>query len=107
MIALASGDYTVFHVIGLYLLIQQLENNLLVPIIQRQTADLPPVLGIFAVIGMGTAFGPMGLLFGTPLTVVLVVLVKYLYVRKSLDEQTRIPAIDDAKGDEPTSSSSG
>jgi predicted PurR-regulated permease PerM len=97
LIALGSGDYTVFYVIGLYLLIQQLENNLLVPIIQRRTADSPPVLGIFAVIGMGMAFGPLGLLFGTPLTVVLVVLVKYLYVRKSLDEQTSIPAIDDVR----------
>lgn len=94
LIALSSDGYTVLWVIGLYVLIQQLENNLLVPIIQRRAVDLPPVLGIFAVIALGVAFGPLGILFGTPLTVVLLVLTKYLYIRGTLGEETNIPGVD-------------
>jgi predicted PurR-regulated permease PerM len=40
-------------VLGLYILIQQLESNLLVPLIQERTVELPPVLGMFAIVALG------------------------------------------------------
>ncbi|MDU0220322.1 AI-2E family transporter, partial [Escherichia coli] len=46
LIALSQGDATIWWVTGLYLLIQQAENNLLVPLIQQRTVELPPVLGL-------------------------------------------------------------
>ena len=37
---------------------------------------LPPVLGLFALIGFGVLFGPLGVIVATPLTLVGLVVVK-------------------------------
>ncbi|WP_297105521.1 AI-2E family transporter [uncultured Devosia sp.] len=91
LIAVAHGGVTVWWVAGLYLLIQQAENNLLVPLIQQHTVELPPVLGLFAIVMLGVLFGLLGIVFGVPLTVALMVLVKQLYLRDTLGEETHIP----------------
>lgn len=64
----------------LYLVIQQLESNILVPLIQQRMVALPPALGLFALLALGALFGPSGVLFGVPLTVLLLAAVKRLYV---------------------------
>jgi predicted PurR-regulated permease PerM len=92
LIALTSNDpYLIYWVVGAYLIIQQLENNILVPIIQRQTVDLPPVLGLFALVAFGILFGVLGILLAIPLTVVLLVLVKHLYIREALEDEVTLP----------------
>jgi predicted PurR-regulated permease PerM len=92
LIALGSDNpYMVYWVAGAYLVIQQIENNVLVPLIQRQTVALPPVLGLFSLVAFGILFGVLGILLAIPLTVVLLVLVKHLYVREGLDEEVTLP----------------
>ena len=49
---------------------------------------MPPVLTIVVQILGGTLFGFLGLLLMTPLTVVLMVLVKMLYVEDTLGDTT-------------------
>jgi predicted PurR-regulated permease PerM len=78
-------------VAGLYVLIQQIEGMLILPLVQQRTVDLPPVLTIFAVLGFGVLFGPLGLLLATPLAVVCLVLVKKLWVREVLHEDVAVP----------------
>lgn len=91
-VALTSGQSSFWWVLGLYVLIQQLENNLLVPLIQQRTAELPPVLGLFAVVALGVLFGPLGVILGTPLTIIVMVLVRQLYIRNTLgDDDVSIP----------------
>ena len=80
VIAASEGGTMVFWVAGLYLLVQQLENNLVVPVVQQRTVHLPPALGLFSLLAMGIVFGPLGVLLGTPLTVVLMVAVQELWV---------------------------
>jgi len=77
--------------LGLFLVIQQLESNMITPLIQRRMVALPPVLTLFAVVGLGLLFGPLGVLFGAPLTVLIFVAVNRLYVRGLLDEPTIVP----------------
>lgn len=91
LIASTQGWSVLLWVIALFVVIQQLESNMITPIVQREAVSLPPVLTLFAVLGFGTLFGPLGLLFATPLAVVLLVAVKKLYVRDILGDQTRIP----------------
>ena len=76
--------------LGLYVAVQQVENHLIMPFVQRWVIALPPALGIFAVIGMGYLLGPLGVMLATPLTVVLFVLAKKLYLRDTLGEQVAI-----------------
>ena len=91
LIALTVDMNTAMWALLLYLLIQQIEGNVIQPLVQKHMVSLPPALLIFAILAMGIVFGPLGILFATPLTVVAFVLVKRLYVRDTLGEQTWVP----------------
>jgi len=91
LVALSEGGTTIFWVLGLYLAIQQLENNIIMPLVHRRTVELPPVVTLFAILALGVLFGPVGVLLGAPLTVVLFVAVKQLYLRETLGERTDVP----------------
>jgi predicted PurR-regulated permease PerM len=71
--------------------LQQIEGYLLTPIIQSRTVDLPPALALFAIVVFGLLFGLAGVLLAAPAAVAVLVLVKKLWVRETLGEQTRVP----------------
>ena len=79
LVATTQGLNTVLLTLGLYIVVSQLESNFITPMVQKNVANLPVVLGIFAVVGIGTLFGPLGVLFATPLALVLHTLVTMLY----------------------------
>lgn len=81
---------TVLWTAGVLLLIQQLENNVLMPLLASRTVSIAPAVGIFAIVAMGLLFGPLGLLLGFPLTVVADVAVRRLYVLDTLGESVEI-----------------
>ena len=91
LLALASDPASAIWVAGLYLLIQQIEGNIVTPLVQRRAVELPPALLLFSLVAAGLVFGIVGILFAEPLTVVAYVLVKRLYVREALDTPTSIP----------------
>ena len=76
--------------LALYIAVQQVENHLIMPFVQRWAIALPPALGIFAVVALGALLGPLGVVLAAPLTVVLFVLAKKLYLRDTLGEQVAI-----------------
>jgi predicted PurR-regulated permease PerM len=80
LLAFAQGPTQAFHVAIFFLIIQQLEGNIVIPMVQRWTVHLPPVLSLLAVVVFGTLFGVEGVVLGTPLMVVAVVLIRRLYV---------------------------
>ena len=86
LIALTLGTDTTLWTLGLYLLIQQIEGNVIMPIVARRAVDLPPALALFALVALAVLFGPLGILFGTPLAILLFVLVRKLYIERTLDE---------------------
>ena len=86
LIALAEGWQTTLWTLLLYVLIQQVESNLITPLVQRQAVSLPPAVTLFAVVAFGLLFGPLGILFATPLAVVALVAVSRLWVREALGE---------------------
>ncbi len=72
LLVAASGDpEKVFWVALLFVLVQQLENNLLVPRIQSQAVDLHPAIIILLLVAAGAVFGFIGLLVVVPLTALL------------------------------------
>jgi predicted PurR-regulated permease PerM len=75
---------TVLYVLVLYIVIQQIEGNVIMPIIQSEMVSLAPALALFAVVAFGLLFGILGVIFATPLTVVAYVAVKKLYVEAGL-----------------------
>jgi len=80
LLAFAQGPMQALHVAIFFLVVQQLEGNIVIPMVQRWAVHLPPVLTLLAVVVFGTLFGVEGVILGTPLMVVAVVLIRKLYV---------------------------
>lgn len=81
------GPMMALYVAVFYLIVQQVEGNILTPIVQMKAADLPPVLTLTAVVAMGLMFGPLGVLVATPLALVIMLLVQELYIHDVLERQ--------------------
>lgn len=96
LIAFAQSPNDALWVAGLYLLIQQVEGNLITPLLQKSVVDLPPVVTIGAIAAGGVLFGLMGMFLATPLAVVALVLVNMLYIEGELGEQRHFPDPDKA-----------
>jgi predicted PurR-regulated permease PerM len=82
LVAFTVSPQVALSVAVLALAIQQLEGNVLLPLVQRWSVSLPPVLGLVAVVAFGSLFGLLGVLFATPLMVTLMVLVRELHVKR-------------------------
>lgn len=68
------------YALVVYLVVQQLESGIISPLAQRWAVHLPPAIGLFAIVILGMLFGVPGILFATPLTVVVMVLVQKYWV---------------------------
>jgi predicted PurR-regulated permease PerM len=86
LLAVLKGPSTVLWVALLYLAVQFLESYILSPLVQRRAVSLPPALLIAAQVFLPMTFGVPGLLLATPLTVLLLVLVRSLYVESILEQ---------------------
>jgi predicted PurR-regulated permease PerM len=78
LVALAQGPEMVGWTALLFLVVQTLEGNVIAPLIQRSTVDLPPAVTILSQTVLGTLLGPAGLVLATPLAVAGLVLTKDL-----------------------------
>jgi predicted PurR-regulated permease PerM len=91
LLALTLSWQEVAWTLALFAAVQLLESNLITPLIQKRMVSLPPVITLFAIVCFGFLFGPLGMLFATPLAVFLMVLVNKLYIRDVLHEPTEVP----------------
>jgi predicted PurR-regulated permease PerM len=82
LLALVSEPFTAVYVIVAFVIIQQIEGNILQPILMSRAVDLHPALVIFAILTMGTLFGIVGVFLAVPLVAVVQVLVRELWVRR-------------------------
>lgn len=77
-------------VVGLYVLIQQLENNLIVPRVLGGAVDLPPLIVLIGVLVGATVSGVLGALLATPMIASLREITRYVY-RKILGQDPYPP----------------
>ena len=87
LFALTQGVDLAIYVALLFVVIQQVEGNLLMPLIQRYAADLPPALTVLAILAFGGLFGFGGIILATPLLLVTIILVKRIYVEDVLGDR--------------------
>jgi predicted PurR-regulated permease PerM len=91
LIAFSVSGETALWTILAVIAIQQIEGNVIFPLVARSVISIPPALALFAILIGSVLFGSLGLIFGFPLAVVTYVLVKKLYVRETLGEHTEVP----------------
>ena len=75
-------------VIVVYLLVQQVEGNLVIPVVMARTVKLHPAVIAVGVLVVGKLFGFVGLLVAVPILSMIVILVEELWV-KPMEEKHR------------------
>ena len=88
VLGFGQGTTTGLWTLGVLLAVQQIQGNLVMPLLQNKMVDLPPAVTIFGIIAAGILFGVAGVLLATPLTIVVLVLVRRLYLHEDADEVT-------------------
>lgn len=76
LLALLHGVDKAAWTLLLFCAVQQFEGHVILPVVQRRFATLPPVVTVFAVLGFALVLGPLGVLLGVPLTVVGMVVLR-------------------------------
>ena len=97
LVALLEGPYMVLWVVIIYVLIQQIENQIFTPLIQKRAVFLPPAVLLSAQLLIGILFGFMGVLFASPLCIIVVILVQTLYVQDVLGEPVKVLGAHDTR----------
>lgn len=74
LVALAFSPIQAVSVMFLFVLVQQLENNLIVPRVMKQAVGLDPLAVILALMVGGRLAGPMGALLSVPALAVIMII---------------------------------
>jgi predicted PurR-regulated permease PerM len=87
MTAVVAGDLSkVIWVVVIFVIIQQLDNHLISPVILRYTVKLHPVSIILALLVGGSLGGLFGVLVAVPITAVIKILLGHVWRTRVLDE---------------------
>lgn len=92
--AFNEGMNAVLWTIVVVTVVQQLEGNVFLPLIQRAAVRLAPAFALFAIVGFGLIWGFLGVFLAVPMAVAIMVLVKMLWMREALGEETSVPGED-------------
>ena len=76
LVAFGTSSGLAIVVVALYTLIQQLENNLIVPTVMKKAVGLSPLITILALMIGGRLAGVVGALISVPIIVVLQIILK-------------------------------
>jgi predicted PurR-regulated permease PerM len=92
LVALANDPMQALWVALLFLAVQQLENNLIVPLVMSRAVDVHPLSVTFMVLAMGTLFGVIGALLAVPAIVILKTLYQELYEMRHVSDADTLQA---------------
>lgn len=71
IIGLAISPIYFFAVIALYIIIQQAENNLIVPLVMKKAVNINPIITLFSLLVGGQIAGVTGVLLSVPVVIIL------------------------------------
>lgn len=86
LIALSVSPTLALWAAVVYIVAQQLEGNISLPLLQRWSVRMPPAISLLAIVAFGLLFGLWGVLLATPLAVVTLRIVRMAYVEDFLEE---------------------
>ncbi|MGB7841251.1 MAG: AI-2E family transporter [Salinimicrobium sp.] len=82
LVALSQGPQTALIVVGLYIVVQFLESNLITPKVQQHLTSVPPALIITSQLIVASFAGIWGITLATPIILIAMILVQELYVKQ-------------------------
>jgi predicted PurR-regulated permease PerM len=87
LIAFAQNPLDALYVLVLYWGVQQFENWTLIPLIEKWSVGLPPVLAILSLVIFGLLFGIPGVIVAAPLMIVVMIMIRKLYIEGILGDK--------------------
>jgi predicted PurR-regulated permease PerM len=93
LIAFGEGGTIILTTILLYIIVQQIESNVVTPMLQRRIVHIPPVILLFSFVALGVVFGIAGIIVAAPLSVALFILVREFYVADLLGERAELEVV--------------
>jgi predicted PurR-regulated permease PerM len=97
LFALTDSPTKALIVLGVYILVQQVESNVIIPLVMARTTRMHPALIAIGVVVVGQLFGLVGLFVAVPMLSLLQISVEELWV-KQLEEAERAPPQPDGGG---------
>jgi predicted PurR-regulated permease PerM len=86
-----DGPQKAVYVTLAYIAIQQVEANLITPLLMKRGLEIPPVLTIAAQGVLSLVFGFIGLLVAVPMLAAAIVPIKMLYVQDVVGDKVALP----------------
>ena len=90
LLAMSVGGSALLWTAVAFLVIQQVESNMITPIVEERLVNIPAFVLLLGIMAAGAVFGPAGLALAAPLTVVAYVAVQKLYVRETLGRSVEV-----------------
>lgn len=91
LIAFIESPMMAVYVIAIYVGVQIVEGNIVTPIIERETVELPPGLTVVFQLALAVLVGGLGLVMATPLLAVIMVVIQMVYIEDVLgDRETEV-----------------
>jgi predicted PurR-regulated permease PerM len=88
LVAITKSPETALWTVFAYLVIHQLEGQIISPLIQRHMVAIPPAVMLLGIVAITYLFGAIAIIFAAPIAVVVFAGVNLLYVRDTLGEKT-------------------
>jgi predicted PurR-regulated permease PerM len=82
LFALTDSPGKALAVLAVYILVQQIEGNIIIPVVMSRTTRLHPALIAIGVVVVGRLFGVVGLFVAVPIISAVVILTEEIYVRE-------------------------
>jgi predicted PurR-regulated permease PerM len=92
LLAATAGIEAVIAALALYLIVQQVENNVLVPKIQGDAIELHPALVMFAIVIGGSLAGLLGAILALPVAAAIRDVTRYVFRRLSPEASEALAA---------------
>ncbi|MEO8574799.1 MAG: AI-2E family transporter [Pyrinomonadaceae bacterium] len=86
LLAFIASPIMAVYVLGLYIAVQLVESNIVTPLIERETVELPPALTIVSQLALAVLVGGLGLVLATPLLALVMVVVQMVYIEDVLSD---------------------
>jgi predicted PurR-regulated permease PerM len=87
LLAFIDSPVTTLYVLALFIGVQLIESNIVTPLIERETVELPPGLTIIFQLALAVMVGGLGLVLATPLLAVIMVIVQMIYIQDVLGDR--------------------
>jgi predicted PurR-regulated permease PerM len=90
LVALSISHEAALWTLFAYLVIHQVEGQILGPLVQRHMLSIPPAVMLLGIVTITYLFGAIAVIFAAPIAVVVFAAVNLLYVRDTLGEKTEL-----------------